>query len=69
LIKHKHRYVVVIKNTCSDGANTVAIMFSFIYCCDEFHLDRLITCMPEWEAAKGYLGRKRPEGEATKGNS
>jgi len=30
MIKHKRRHVILAKNTCMDGANTVAIMLSFI---------------------------------------
>jgi len=29
-MKHKCRYVTLVKSTCMDGANTVAIMFRTI---------------------------------------
>ena len=53
LMKHKHWYVPLVKTTCIDGANTVAMMFSTTsLSCDEFQIDRFIKCMRKWEVAK-----------------
>jgi len=46
----KDSCVVLAQVTCVDG-----VMVSEISWCDEFHVDRFIKCMGEWEAEMDQL--------------